>query len=281
MPLLVLLTGATYIAIQPPAHLSSFQQGMTSLSRGQLVEARLFFNKSIESEASFDPARYQRGRTFLMSGEVDLAMNDFGPLAVEGDVRSMAYLAYCFNLKDVPTAAIAWYERAMRHGASSMQVYNNVGASYLSAQTSVTVTEQMKRAELYLLKAWELDSSLPTVRLNLVRLATAKSRLQRNYNPFVSWRDALSILTVDFEDEAIRYCINEWYDAVLRYEANQDNAPPTTDSFSGDEIAARRSFEHLKRSFSEGAQPSARNSAGVQSSPNTLVSRYFLEPLAP
>ena len=68
----------------------------------------------------------------VSAGEFDAAIENFRQLVKrDNDVRCMAYIGYCFNLKDVPVAAIPWYELAIANGGASAAVYNNLVRSTL------------------------------------------------------------------------------------------------------------------------------------------------------
>ena len=283
LPLFTISAVATYIAVQPPAHLAAFERGLDLASQGNVRQAMMHFNEAVEAEPSFEPARFHRGRLNLKIGEIDLAMNDFGRLANEGDPKSMAYFAYCFNLKEVPVGAIPWYERAIQSGVKSMPVYNNLGASYLVAQSNVTRKVQMARAESYLQRALELDSSCVTVRLNLIRLETAKSRIDPNYDPSRAWRYAQTVLASDPDGSTSRYHVYKWYDVVLDREASIDTSRSSNDDRSAEERTAHQVFEQLRQSMTSQYQqsPPKVESFDSANSPVFEARRYYLEPFLP
>ena len=271
-------TGA-YFAVQPPPHLAAYERAVEFVTTGDLNEAIAYFNESLEIEPSFAAARFQRGRAYIELGELDLAMNDFGHLAHRGDARCMAYLAYCFNLKRVAVAAIPWYDRAIRNGVSSMPIYNNLGASYLAAQTHVTREEQFRLAEFYLSKASNLDSSSASLRLNSVRLAAAKSGIDPSYDPFPVWEHAAVILAASPEDRVIRDHVRDWYHAVLLHEAriNKSSRSETLP----EERAARQEFAKLQHSISirDKVRTPLEFPGSKKETEPPPESRYFLDPL--
>jgi len=250
------------------------------MSNGNFTDASVLFNQAIEAEPRYNPARFERGRSHLRLGELDLAMNDFGQLAHEKHAKSMACLGYCFNLKSATVAAIPWYERAIRNGATSKEVYNNIGACYITANSPLTRREQLRLAELYLLKALECDNSSITVKLNLVRLAIAKSRLESLDDPFLVWPHAKAVLEARPNDNVIRNHISVWYRAVLRREAT-DTTTRSQVHLSEAENAARRAFSASQQSVPPfGKEVSVDSSSDPGEGELSWTPLYFLEPFS-
>jgi serine/threonine protein kinase len=273
---------AGYFALRQPVHVVAYELGLIFAAAGRFEDAALSFNNSLEAEPSFDAARLQRARVNLWLDELDLAMADFVHLAREGHAPCMAYLGYCFNLKGADVAAIPWYERAIEQGAGSMPVFNNLGASYLATKTHVSHSEQIRRAERYLLKAESLDQGSVTIQLNIVRLATLKSRFDRSYDPFSVWRNATDVLARRPHDALIRNHLDEWYRNVLQREAGFGQGSLGGHRPSEAERAARQSFDRLQH-----AAASVRNASllpppmdPVSSADNgpAGVNHFFLEP---
>ena len=134
LPMVGLASSGTYVAVQPDRYIANYDQGLQRASVGKFDEAVDYFSASVQNNPSYPPARFQLALAQLAIGNLADAGENFHQLAIKDeDVRSAAYVGYCFNKKGVPIAAIPWYERAIDKGADSASVYNNLGASYLDA----------------------------------------------------------------------------------------------------------------------------------------------------
>jgi eukaryotic-like serine/threonine-protein kinase len=275
---LVVLTGAVgHVATRPPRYLANFEKGSLLAADGEPREAAECFAAAVSNNPSFVAARFELGRMRIALGELDMAMNEFGELATgsKSDARSMAYLAYCFNLKKIHVAAIPWYERAIRNGASSAAVYNNLAASYIDASSRLPRSEQLSRADHYLRKALDPAIPSPTVQLNIVRHALAKAQSDLSYDPFRVWRQAESIVVNAPNDMFVESHVALWYHAVR----SRKSVNPELDA---GESVSNRELSALKRF----AEIYARIRSSNEYFPYSLdldsgefpASRYFLEP---
>jgi serine/threonine protein kinase len=209
---------ASYAALQPPRHERLYSAGISAAGSGDLSNAIEQFDEALSVAPSFVAARYARARTYLHLSDLDLAMKDFGELAKGGDAKSMAMLAYSFNVQDIKTAAILWYMKALENGVTDAAVYNNLGACYLVTQTHLTQADQIASAEKYLRLAHEssLGSSIQ-VQLNMVRFATKKADVDPNHDPSWAWQEAFAVLRKMPQDRIIRAHISAWYRSLTRF----------------------------------------------------------------
>ena len=284
---LAMFAGATaYVAAQPARYLRDYQEGLDLAAAGNLDDAIDYFTAAVDSKPSFTPAQFELARTRLERGEIDAAMQVFSRLArKENDAHSMAYMGYCFNLKRLSVAASPWYERALRNGAASAAIYNNLGASYLDAPPQLGQIDRVRRTEDFLCKALELDSTSPTVQLNIVRLAIGRSQFDSSYDPFGAWPFAKTVLAAAPEDRPICAHIAEWYLSVMKYEAADHQAQrPSSTSFSAAEQSARKIFASLleRTATANETEQSANRARSEQSEKTGFLSanRYFLEPVS-
>jgi len=282
LPLAILSGGVAYVAVQPAQYLADFEAGSQLAAKGQQEKAAEYFASAVDDNPSYAPARFELGRARIALGELDLALNEFGQLArSEGDAQSLAYFAYCFNLKRISVAAIPWYERAIKSGAASTAVYNNLGASYIDASNHLPRKEQLSRAERYLHQALASGDASSVVQLNIVRHAIAKSQSDSSYNPFDVWRQVEFIIASRPKDRFVETHVALWYHEVLDHE----KANPTLRSDSGShlskqELAGRTQFAAIY----ERVRSSNENFPIVfeaTSEPSFPIGRYFLEPVLP
>jgi tetratricopeptide (TPR) repeat protein len=238
-------------------------------------EASANFTKALDENPSFEKARFERGRSRIALGELDLAMDDFGILARRGDALSMAYIGFCFNLKRVPVAAIPWYERAIESGYSSVALYNNLGASYLSARTSVTNEEQLRLAELYLSKAFEIENGSIAIRLNLVRLAIVKSKADPSHDPLVALPHVKAILASGRISYVILDQLGLWHRTVAWHDENRLQQSP--DLVSDANRQPQEAFLQVQELVSEMDKAIPRKPITETDGPP--AGTYFLEPL--
>jgi tetratricopeptide (TPR) repeat protein len=287
LPLAILAGAAAHVAIQPPRYVSTYERGLQLASAGEFDDAIDYFAAAVDSNPSYAPARFQLARARMALGELDPAMNEFRQLArINNDGHSMAYLGYCFNLKEVPVAAIPWYERAIQSGAKTAAIYNNLAASYLEVPSQMTHPERLRLAGDYLSKALRLRPKSLAVQLNFVRHAVANAKLDPSYNPLHVWREAHSILAAAPRDPLIRLHVAMWYEALVRFETahirNQriiGSADPEPDT------SARESFAKLYQEMLpvlQDALPGGRrrSSALAETDNSSQLDGYYLEPLA-
>lgn len=286
LPLVVFAGAATLVALQPAQYLVDFEQGLQLASAGDVEQAADYFTAAVSSAPSFAPARFQLARTRIALGQLDLALDDFRQLARgEGDAHSMAYVGYCFNLKGLPIAAIPWYERAIDNGAASADLYNNIGASYLIAGSQLPKAERSRLAEHYLLKALERNSTSVTIRLNILRLAVARSTTEPMYDPYQFWPHAKAMLHDAPNDAFVRFHVALWYGAVITRDDERDKHRALSISkLSIEEESARDEFAQLYRTIDLHKQNAATEAAFVSPGvtargSSSLARRCFLEPL--
>jgi serine/threonine protein kinase len=278
LPLAVLTGGVVHVASQPPRYLANFEKGSQLAANGESERAAEYLISAVHDNPSFAPARFQLGRARVALGEIDLAMNEFGELATRSttDPQSMAYLAYCFNLKRNHVAAIPWYERAIRSGASSTAVYNNLAASYVDASSQLPRSEQLNRAEHYLRKALDPANPSPTVQLNIVRHALAKWQDDPSYDPCQVWRHAKSIVASAPNDFFVECHVAHWYQAV-RNRKSANSEPDAGENLSDAKMSALRRFAEIHDKVRASNQ-SLHSLLGLDSGGSFPSHRYFLEP---
>ena len=138
-------------------------------------------------------------------------MSDFATLSNrEAHGPSTAYLAYCYNLKQMPAAAIPLYERAIQQGQNSRAIHNNLAASYIDGTSYLSPDDRLKQAERNLQRALELTPSR-FVRLNFLRLAIKRYTLAQDYSAYGVWEHASQLLELARDDDAVRYQIHSWW----------------------------------------------------------------------
>jgi serine/threonine protein kinase/TPR repeat protein len=280
VPMAALMGAAGFLATQPPRHVAAYEQGLQLVASGNPEEAAKHFAAAVSVDPSYVPARLALARSHIALGSIDLALYEFGQLATspEADPQNMAYFAYCFNRKRLHVAAIPWYERAIRSGAASAAVYNNLGASYIDGSSQLPRREQLNRAEAYLRKALDPANPSSIVELNIVRLAVVKSQAELLYDPSTVWRHAESILTNAPNDVFIQNHVALWYHAILNREASN---PKRRDDGKNIPEAARASLQLFAENYDKIRSTNKLFPSQLDwdsdSSPFS-VSRYFLEP---
>jgi tetratricopeptide (TPR) repeat protein len=280
IPLVILTGTGTYIATRPPGYLANYEEGMRLASFGQLDDAVAQFTSSVRLNPSFRPARFQLAKTFVAQGEFDLAINELGRLARSGnDTQSMEYLGYCFNLKGVSISANPWYERALQNGAGSMQLYNNLGASYVEGSSTLSLRERLDRSESFLMKALKLSPSSITIRINILRNSCAKSTMKLDNNPIVAWPHARSLIADAPDDPLVKYQVARWYQAALAQ--RRENQTDDRD-YSGDApLEARKRFEAVCAELREQNNGNSAPALGGKSVRASFGAKaFFLEPLS-
>jgi serine/threonine protein kinase len=182
----LLVGGGLLVAFRPPPHIAAHRAGVTSLSKGDWNTAIQSFEAALSEQPSFPAAKFDLAKAKLHAGNVDDAISGFTELARINShdyfASSMAYLGYCFNVKQIPAAPIPWYEKALNASAFQPQlecaIRNNLGVSYLSASGGLSEKEQIRMVETQLLAAQELCPHQPIVKLNLVQAELKTSRLK-------------------------------------------------------------------------------------------------------
>lgn len=185
----VLLCGVASLGIlvanQPAPHVALYNSGIKAQEAGDWEEAQAIYLRALSIEPDHTPAQLELGRAYLAQGQVDLALSTLEVISLEEplDPQLLELVGYLYNLKALPTAAIAWYEKSLEHGGGSAAAFNNLAASYLSGEPKLAQWDRLERQELYLRKAIELDPESDMIRLNLVRHAVAKAATDLTYDP--------------------------------------------------------------------------------------------------
>jgi len=144
-------------------------------------------------------------------------MTDFDFLSKRDfDQPSVAYLAYCFNLKQGATFAIPLYERAIQNGHGTLATFNNLAASYLDGASSLSPKGRLQKIELNLAKAYALAPTSPSVNLNYIRLAIKQSQWDTEFEPVSSWEYAKPLLSLTKENEYVRLQLAFWWNCVSK-----------------------------------------------------------------
>jgi serine/threonine protein kinase/tetratricopeptide (TPR) repeat protein len=280
LPITVASAGSWYKATLPPKYLRDYQEGLKLGAANHLPEAITFYASAASANPTYLPARFELARARMRLGDYNLAASEFGYLdRHEGHLPSLVYLAYCYNLQQVPTAAIPLYERAIHEGIHSAAVHNNLAASYLDGSSNLSPSQRLLRSETHLDRACMLAPELTAIHLNYVRLATKKSERDAGFDPSVVWPHARRVLQVAPSDELTRHAISSWWSCVLNYEQHH---PETRDAsflksapVSSERATARRKLaavyelEHAKSNVAAPRSP--------MNSPLHLT-RYYLEP---
>jgi serine/threonine protein kinase len=277
------ITGA-YFAHRPPAYLTDFNRGYELLSEGNAANASDFFRDALRKNPEYVPAKFQLGRAYLAAENLDAAIQQFGELAHEvRHVHSMVYVGYCFNLKGSATAAVEWYNRAKAYGAQSVELYNNLGASYLDTH-SYTPAAQFENAKTNLISALEINPETPTVHLNLIRLELARAALEPNHNPISAWSHIMVVLPECHSNNAIRVIVEKWWNVT---NSRIGGAP-----LDSDEIEAWQQINNNLRRFmtlNNSTEPlqdakqiigESANRTQQANQHNQRTPRFYLEPLA-
>ena len=277
---LATVTGV-YVANRPPRYLAYYHEGVEHAQSGQPAEAVEHFSASLALNPGFSDAQFQRAVARVKLGEIGSAMSEFRQLAqTQDDSASMAYLGYCYNLKQIPTAAIEWYEKAVENGAESAAVYNNLGASYLVALGGLSNQDRYVRAEECLSKAFQLLGSSDIVSLNIIRLERAKSAADPRHNPAYAWNHADALLKAAPDDPFVKNLVGKWYATVVTRAADLPHTAPLQD-----EKLAQHQFQKLityapavdspGRTGSRAAFPRA----FVVSKADSSAKRFYIEPV--
>jgi tetratricopeptide (TPR) repeat protein len=217
LPLVALAGASAHIATRPPQYLANYNAGLRLASSGQQDKAVEYLTEAVAAQPDFVPARFALARTLMAQGEYDRAINHFMRLARNHhDPHGMSYVGYCFNLKKMPSAAIVWYEEALAAGASSVAVYNNLAASYLTGHTHLSHREWLARVQDCLHRALEQQPTSPIIRLNALVHAETEARFDRSYDPFPAFPHAQALLASAPHDRIIQLRVALWYRAVLR-----------------------------------------------------------------
>jgi tetratricopeptide (TPR) repeat protein len=272
------MIGAASMFLRPSAPGNDFELGLQMLRQGKPQRAAELFSAAISQNSSRKAPRFELGRARIALGEIDLALNEFNRLARENnDAESMAYLGYCFNLKRIPAAAIPWYERAVRGGAASAAVFNNLAASYLDGSTNLSRNEQLRLAEKYLNQAIQTDVVSQPVQINILRQAVMKSKLDPSYDPFQVWPHARSLLSAARTDRFVESHIAVWYGTVV--EREQSLTGPPAGQRAVQAVAVSSAREAFTAIYQKLASVHQGEGFGDKTSRERL-NYYFLEPLS-
>jgi tetratricopeptide (TPR) repeat protein len=236
------------------------------------------FTSASEFNPSFSPAKFERARARIARGDFDLAINDLSQLVrVNKDPAYLEYMAYCFNLKRVSVMAIPCYELAAQHGPVTVELANNLGASYIEGSSTLTKKERLERSESLLTKALEAAPASAAVHLNFLRHAVAEALLGKQHDPFDVWEHAEYLNSSFPSDEFIESQIATWYQSVLKHELANPN-PISESRFSPEVLAARTRFQAIYTKVRE--QNHGKDLAFELRLNHSVrpAERYFLEP---
>jgi serine/threonine protein kinase len=266
--------GATYLVTRPPRHEELFEQGLRRFAAGQYPGAAAAFESALDEDPSYASARFQLGRSLIELGELDTAIDEFSSLAREGnDIQSIANIGYCFNLKEMPVAAIPWYERALNEGAKSAAIYNNLGASYFISTSQLSPSEKVERAGALLRKALELDGSSVVIRINLIRLELARKGAEPSELPHDSVKHLEFILANASAEDLIK-----WSDILALYNS-QLSEPPAPNTLL---LNHRNRSGAFTERFGEKGGNVDSSHVGSHRPERMIVSRsFFIEPVLP
>jgi tetratricopeptide (TPR) repeat protein len=284
LPLVALAAASARIATRPPQYLADYNDGLRLASSGQREEAIEYLTESVAAQPDFVPARFELGRVLVACGEYDLAINHFTHLVrTNNDPHGMAYVGYCFNLKNTPIAAIVWYERVLAAGASSVAVYNNLAASYLTGQTHLRRDEWLARVQDCLNRAIEREPESSAVRLNALVHAETRARLDRDYDPFPAFPHAEALLAYSPHDRIIQLRVALWYRAVLQHYSN--SMATLKEKYPQFTPEAHHQFSELIRTIeSQNAINTTKVGNSTTNSPSesslALLRHHFLEPFS-
>jgi tetratricopeptide (TPR) repeat protein len=280
VPLFVLTAAAAHVAMKPPLFEAEFEEGIRQSHQGQPKEAAQHFIASAEANPKYLPARFNLGLSRLAVGQFDSAIEDFARLAEEhGDVPSMAYVGYVFNLKGVPIAAIPWYEMAIRNGDSTLATLNNLGASLIDTQTQDSTSERYRRSQAYLDQAIELDPACEAVRLNALRLTLERSNGAAICDVDSGFVHAEALLDRAQRDDHVKALVAMWYykarkthSATLKPDSRWQLIVDAADKLENG-IAKLNAGKVQSQDFSDLA------GAWTSGSRGALASLFFIEPV--
>lgn len=280
VPIAAASAGSWYLATLPPKYLRDYQAGVSLVQENHLQEAVTYYAAAANSNPRYLPARFELARARMKLGDYNLAASEFGYLERHETHRpSLVYLAYCYNLQQIPTAAIPLYERAVRQGINTAAVHNNLAASYLDGSSNLAPSERLQKSEAHLDQAQALAPEMMAIHLNYVRLATRKAERDAAFDPSAVWPHALRVLQAAPSDELTRHAISSWWSSVLNYEERHPEtrdapflkSPPASSerARARRELAAVYELEHAKS-----------NVAALRSPMNSPLhlTRYYLEP---
>jgi tetratricopeptide (TPR) repeat protein len=201
---------------QLPSFERSFQAGLTHRATGEHELAIEDFHDCVRLDPSSRPAKFEYAKSLLYFGRLDDAIEAFGSLANDRqDGRSMAYLAFCFNLAGNPSAAIFWYEQLPDEFRDELAILNNLGASYLAVPHRLTIDQRLSAPESLLSKAFELDRTSSGIQLNLLHLEVVRSNVQPDYCPIVGLPYARVAMQRYSEHSIIRRLVCRWFTATM------------------------------------------------------------------
>jgi hypothetical protein len=123
------------------------------------------------------------------------------------------------------------------------------------------------------------NGSSPTIQLNNLRLAVAKSKADPAYDPSSSWRLAFDLLNAKHQDRGIGSQVAAWYVSLIRYKGHAGN---TLDSPSDLEIdpVALEAFEVVRQQYQPSPPTNSSNGNLRRGELTSTEKSYFLEPFA-
>lgn len=225
-----------FVAMRPPRFEREYHHGLQALTAGENGDAARRLRNSVLENPDFRPARFELGRALLYLGEINAAIEEFGVLARDrSDVKSLAYLGYCFNLNRIPSAAIYWYQQ-IPDSTNILAVQNNLGAAYLAAPDRLPNGNRFAEPETCLLAALAVNPTSPIAGLNFIRLELAKARADASYNPIKALPYVTVVMKTFPNELLVSQFISEWYVLATERSINVHDATQVTTAATLDHI---------------------------------------------
>lgn len=282
VPIALATIGLSYVALRPASHVRNYERGLQLLDQNRPNDAAAYFVTALNADPGFSRARFELARARLAIGEIDLAMSEFHTLdKQESDLQSLAYLAYCFNVKRAPSPAIPLYERAIASGYRTLSVYNNLAACYIEGTNQLTPLGRLKAAESILARATALDPNSLQVHLNCIRLATKRAALDASFDPLSSWEHTEALLSEIKESPYIRWQLAAYWKRISDREAAKVRAGDQTTSDIESRLLDADTRQTLIAAFDAGMtnpNPGDANSPTNSSVTLTDIQACFIEP---
>jgi len=181
-----LLMAATviWLAIRPPYYLQQYQAGVAQQSAGELNLALASFKRATAAEPDYLEGKFAVARANLALGEVENALDQFVRLAKgHKHAPSMACVGYCFNLEELHTLSIPWYEKALKAGFSTAGVHNNLAVSYELGKAEHALSERLQLAGTHAERALQLAPTSEIVSFNGARFEALRFLNDSQYVP--------------------------------------------------------------------------------------------------
>jgi tetratricopeptide (TPR) repeat protein len=176
---LIFIGSAIALTGRPPEHVRLVRAAIELRAGNDLRGAESSLRRALSLSPGMPDAQFEMGRVHLASRDFENACSWFSKLAErERSQRSAAFTAYAFNRAGDRRMAIAWYEKAMVWGCTSIEVYNNYAVSLETSNSQYGEEERLDLAERHLRLALEQQPMHHTLRFNWIYLQF--QRAQRN-----------------------------------------------------------------------------------------------------